>query len=151
MIVIDTDVLAIYHLFTHDKRYGATKTFMESTSRQPRGTTLYNLMELAGIISSSGKAAAAKTIIETYARAADMKILYPLLPLKTPEHFWIEYCAQIMEVMGRGLRYGDAKNLWFVESHDCDTFVTWNAAHYHSRTPLQILTPAEYCSCKECT
>ena len=53
-------------------------------------------MELAGIISSSGKTAAAKTIIETYASARDMKILYPSLSLKTPEHFWIEYCAQLM-------------------------------------------------------
>ena len=37
----------------------------------------------------------AKMIIETYARATDINILYPLLPLKTPEHFWIEYCAPI--------------------------------------------------------
>ena len=145
MIVIDTDVLAIYHLFTHDRRYGATETFMGSTRRQPRSTTLYNLMELAGIISSSGKAAEAKTIIETYARAADMKILYPLLPLKTPEYFWIEYCAQIMEVMGRGLRYGDAKILWVAEVNECRVLITWNTGHYCKKTRIEVMTPEEFC------
>ena len=145
MIVIDTDVLAIYHLFTHDQRYKATEMFMESTRRQPRSTTLYNLMELAGIISSSGKAAAAKTIIETYARAADMKILYPLLPLKTPEYFWIEYCAQIMEVMGRGLRYGDAKILWVAEVNECSVLITWNTGHYGKKTRMEVMTPEEFC------
>ena len=145
MIVLDTDVLAIYHLFTHDRRYGATETFMESTRRQPRSTTLYNLMELAGIISSSGKAAEAKTIIETYASAADMKILYPSLSLKTPEHFWIEYCAQLMEVMARGLRYGDAKILWVAEVNECSVLVTWNTGHYCKKTRMEIMTPEEFC------
>ena len=144
MIVIDTDVLAIYHLFTHDQRYEVTETFMKSTRHQPRSTTLYNLMELAGIISSSGKGVAAKTIIETYARARDMKILYPSLPLKTPEHFWIEYCAQIMEVMERGLRYGDAKILWVAESNECSALITWNTNHYGKKTSMEVLTPVEF-------
>jgi predicted nucleic acid-binding protein len=149
VILLDTDVLAIYHLFTHDQRYGATETFMKITGDQARGTTLYNLMELAGIVSAAGKAAAAKKILETYARAADMKILYPALALQTPELFWVEYCAQVMAVMERGLRYGDAKILWVAESHDCTTLVTWNTAHYQDRTPLQIMTPDEYCSNKK--
>jgi len=102
-------------------------------------------MELAGIISSSGKAAEAKTIIETYARAADMKILYPLLPLKTPEYFWIEYCAQIMEVMGRGLRYGDAKILWVAEVNECRVLITWNTGHYCKKTRMEVMTPEEFC------
>ena len=145
MIVIDTDVLAIYHLFTHDQRYEVTENFMKSTRHQPRSTTLYNLMELAGIISSSGKTAAAKTIIETYARARDMKILYPSLSLKTPEHFWIEYCAQLMEVMERGLRYGDAKILWVAESNECSVLVTWNTGHYCKKTHMEVMTPEEFC------
>ncbi len=144
MIALDTDVLAIYHLFTHDERFQATETFMEATGHLPRGTTLYNLMELAGILSAAGKAQAAKAIVETYARAADMKILYPTLALQTPELFWVEYCAQVMAVMERGLRYGDAKVIWVAESHDCSTLVTWNTAHYRDRTPLQVMTPAEY-------
>ena len=102
-------------------------------------------MELAGIISSSGKAAAAKMIIETYARAADIKILYPLLPLKTPEHFWIEYCAQIMEVMERGLRYGDAKVLWVAEVNECSVLITWNTGHYCKKTCMEVMTPEEFC------
>jgi hypothetical protein len=102
-------------------------------------------MELAGIISSSGKAAEAKTIIETYASAADMKILYPSLSLKTPEHFWIEYCAQLMEVMARGLRYGDAKILWVSEVNECSVLVTWNTGHYCKKTRMEVMTPEKFC------
>jgi len=80
-----------------------------------------------------------------------MRILYPSLDLKTPELFWVEYCVRIMAVMERGIRYGDAKILWVAESHDCDTLVTWNTAHYLTKTALQVITPREYCSGKECT
>jgi predicted nucleic acid-binding protein len=145
VIVLDTDVLAIYHLFTHDQRYEATETFMKITGHQARGTTLYNLMELAGIVSAAGKAPAAKKILETYARAADMKILYPTLALQTPELFWVEYCAQVMAVMERGLRYGDARILWVAESNECSSLVTWNAGHYRNKTAVTIMTPEEYC------
>jgi len=146
VIAIDTDVLAIHHIFTHDRRYSSTELFMNHSSDDVRGTTLYNLMELAGIVSSAGKSAAAKKIIETYMTAKDMRILYPTLNLKTPELLWVEYCTRVMMVMERGVRYGDAKILWVTESHDCDALVTWNTAHYLTRTPLKIMTPVEYCS-----
>lgn len=145
MIVLDTDVLAIYHLFTHDKRYGITETFMKATCNDTRGTTVFNLMELAGIVSASGKAPAAKKILETYAGAADMKILYPSLALQTPELFWVEYCAQIMVLMERGMRYGDAKILWVAESCECSTLVTWNTDHYCKKTSMEVMTPEEFC------
>ena len=149
MIVLDTDVLAIYHIFTHDQRYRITEAFMKATCNDARGTTVFNLMELAGFVSASGKAPAAKKILQTYAGAMDMKILYPSLSLQTPEVFWVEYCAQIMTVMERGMRYGDAKILWVAESHECSTFVTWNTAHYQDKTSLKIMTPDEYCSAGE--
>jgi hypothetical protein len=28
-----------------------------------------------------------------------------------------------------------------------DAFVTWNARHYQGKTPLTVLTPAEYIVC----
>jgi predicted nucleic acid-binding protein len=149
VIVIDTDLLAIYHLFTHDPRSSATGTFMEITRKDARGTTLYNLMELAGIVAAAGKAPAARQILETYAGASDMKVLYPALALATPELFWTEYCAQVLAVMERGVRYGDAKILWVAESNDCSAIITWNTAHYRGRTPLSVMTPEEYCAARE--
>jgi predicted nucleic acid-binding protein len=146
VIAIDTDVLALYHLFTHDRRFEATESFMKSSRLQERGTTVYNLMELAGIVSAAGKSAVAKKIIETYISAGDMHILYPSLDLVSSDLFWVEYCARIMAVMERGIRYGDAKILWVTESYGCDTLVTWNTAHYLHKTKLQVMTPAEYCS-----
>jgi hypothetical protein len=65
---------------------------------------------------------------------ANMKVLYPPLALQTPKLFRVEYYAQIMDFMERGMRYGDAKILWCAESCECSTLVTWNTRHYQDKT-----------------
>ena len=55
MILCDTDVFAIYHFFTHDSGYPATRNFIENNENIKFCTTVYNLLELAGILASGGK------------------------------------------------------------------------------------------------
>ncbi len=144
MIVLDTDVLAIFHFFVTDSRYPPTASFMDATRVKDRGTTLYNLLELAGILCSAGKAEQARKLVETYATASDMTILYPTLPTLSAELFFADYAAELMDIMERGLRYGDAKILWVAETNDASLLVTWNPRHYRDKTPLPVMTPAEY-------
>jgi hypothetical protein len=54
MIAIDSDVLAIHHIFTGDARYLENARFMERSAKHERGVTIYNLLELCGIIASAG-------------------------------------------------------------------------------------------------
>jgi hypothetical protein len=49
----------------------------------------------------------------------------------------------MMDVMARGLRYGDAKVVWVAESNEASVLVTWNTRHYKDLTSLQVLTPDE--------
>lgn len=144
MIVLDTDVLALHHFFTGDPRHASTSSFMERTKKTERGTTLYNLLEFAGVLSSAGKPDVARKLIEVYATASDMAILYPLLPTISPELFFADYTAELMDIMERGLRYGDAKILWVAEAHDASALVTWNTRHYVGKTRIGVITPEEF-------
>ena len=144
MIVLDTDVLAFFHFFTKDLRHGPTSLFMDKTRESERGTTLYNLLELAGILSSAGKPDIARKMVETYATASDMTILYPLTGTLSPELFFADYTAELMDYMERGMRYGDAKILWVAEAHDASALVTWNVRHYQGKTSMEVLTPEDY-------
>lgn len=143
MIVIDTDVLALFHFFTRDPRHDIAVSFMKETGSQARGTTIYNLLELAGILSVAGKAELGRSLIGTYAAAADMQVLFPSLSPLSPEVFWADYTSGMMDVMARGLRYGDAKVVWVAESNEASVLVTWNTRHYKDLTSLQVLTPDE--------
>lgn len=143
MIVIDTDVLALFHFFTRDPRHDSAVSFMEETRSTLRGTTIYNLLELTGILSVAGKAELGRSLIETYATAADMEVLFPRLSPLSPEVFWADYTAEVVDVIARGIRYGDAKVLWVAESNEASCLVTWNSRHYHGLTPLPVLTPLD--------
>ena len=143
MIVIDTDVLALFHFFTKDPRHDITVTFMNETRKQARGTTIYNLLELAGVLAVAGKAELGKSLIGTYATAADMQLLFPRLSPLSPDVFWADYTGELVDMMARGLRYGDATVLWVAESNEASGLVTWNTRHYRDKTPLPVLTPEE--------
>lgn len=143
MIVIDTDVLALHHFFIKDPRHAIAVSFMNETRKQARGTTIYNLLELAGILAVAGKADLGRSLIGTYATAADMQVLFPRPTSISPDAFWADYTGDLVDVMARGLRYGDAKVLWVAERHDASCLVTWNTRHYRDRTPLPVLTPEE--------
>lgn len=43
MIAIDSDVLAVHHLFVNDARFSENQRFMEKSARVERGVTIYNL------------------------------------------------------------------------------------------------------------
>jgi len=144
VITLDTDVLALYHFFTTDPRHTLTASFMEETRDAERGTTLYNLLELAGILSSAGKPDVARKMIETYATASDMTLLYPILSTNSPELFFADYTAELMDYMERGLCYGDAKILWIAETNEASMLITWNTRHYSEKTPLTVMSPEEF-------
>ena len=143
MILCDTDVFAIYHFFTHDSRYPATRNFIENNENIKFCTTVYNLLELAGILASGGKGELGEKLFTTYLIAEDMEILFPKIGILSGEIFWEEYSRQVMDIMKRGVRYGDAKIIWLAEMHSVSHIVTWNIKHYAGKTSLPVLIPEE--------
>lgn len=142
MILLDSDVLAIYHFFTHDSRYQATRDCIDTFCKDDVALTIYNLLELAGILSSAGKADLGKKIVTKYLNAGDMRVLFPRKGYISGDVFWEEYCSGIMDVIARGIRYGDAKIIWVAELYDVSMIITWNVRHFTGKTSIPIKTPA---------
>jgi predicted nucleic acid-binding protein len=144
MILFDSDVLAIYHFFTHDSRYLITRECLDDLKGEPVATTIYNLFELAGILSSGGKSDLGEKIVSNYLNAADMEVLFPKTGYISGDIFWEDYSRGVMDVIKRGVRYGDAKIIWLAELHEVSVIVTWNTRNFIGKTSLPVMTPEEW-------
>ncbi|MCX7792355.1 MAG: hypothetical protein N2378_17100 [Chloroflexaceae bacterium] len=144
MIAIDSDVLAVHHIFVNDARFPENSRFMERSASSERGVTIYNLLELCGILSSAGKAAEARMLFQRYLTAADMQVLYPPVHLGSLADYWASHNEDLMQRIVRGMRLGDAVVLWVAESVNCEAIVTWNKRHFDGKTSLQLYTPSEW-------
>lgn len=144
MIAIDLDVLAVHHLFVNDARFSENFRFMEQSANHERGVTIYNLLELCGIVASAGRATDAKRLFRRYLTAADMQVLYPDVRLESLADYWASHNEELMKRIARGLRLGDAVVLWVAESVNCEAIVTWNKRHFEGKTSLQLYTPTEW-------
>jgi len=56
------------------------------------------------------------------------------------------YLQQVLERIGRGMRYGDADVLWLAEENAVDFIVTWNKRHYENRPRIHVSRPEEFLS-----
>jgi len=54
MVAIDADVLSVYHIFHRDSRYDVTSLFMEESREVERGVSIFNLLELCGVMATAG-------------------------------------------------------------------------------------------------
>lgn len=144
MIAIDSDVLAVHHIFVNDARFPENLRFMERSANYERGVTIYNLLELCGILSSADKAVEARMLFQRYLTAADMQVLYPPVHLESPAEYWAVHNEELMQRIMRGMRLGDAVVLWVAESVNCEAIVTWNKRHFDGKTSLQLYTPSEW-------
>jgi hypothetical protein len=117
---------------------------MERSASSERGVTIYNLLELCGILSSAGKAAEARMLFQRYLTSADIQVLYPPVRLGSLADYWASHNEDLMQRIMRGMRLGDAVVLWVAESANCEAIVTWNKRHFDGRTSLQLYTPSEW-------
>ena len=88
MIVLDTDVLAVHHIFHNDPRYKVTKKLIDSLENTSRAVTIFNLLELCGILATAGKKDDAKTLFDAYLAAADVAVLFPQFSAQDKVDFW---------------------------------------------------------------
>ncbi len=145
MIAIDTDVLAVYHLFHNDPRYEATKNLFIKLNEQPKAVTIFNILELCGILASANRLKDSKTLFDRYLEAEDTIVLFPPLIGDSVKDFWTTLVSECFSRIQKGLRLGDAVILWTLETNqDIESFITWNTKHFKEKTPIKILTPAEF-------
>jgi hypothetical protein len=121
MIALDTDVLAIHHVFNNDPRYEATEKFLAGIRGIAIGVTIFNLLELCGIISTARQREASERIFQEYLSSHDIAILFPVSPSQSHQAFWSDLTAECLARIHRGMRLGDAVILWTLESAHVET------------------------------
>lgn len=142
VVAIDTDVLVIHHIYTHDHRYDVNERFLREVRKNYRiGLTIHNLLELYGIASLVWTKEKALSLYETYLRAKDVVILYPSMPLD-----WTSYIEKVSTYIAKGLHYGDSLIAWTLDDVSPRCFVTWNTKHFKGKINIEVLTPSEFLS-----
>ncbi len=145
MIAIDSDVLAVHHIFQNSPRFESTEKFFAKIKGQTKAITIFNLLDLAGIIASANQAKKSQDIFEKYLRSDNVAVLFPALTSGDAKHFWQSVTSESFARIQRGMRLGDAAILWTLETNEnIEAFITWNTKHFKSKTDINVLTPAEF-------
>jgi len=140
LICVDTDVLAIHHIFTWDERYDVNEKVFQRLKREEKlCTTIHNVLELCGLFAVAGLSKRINVVLEKYLSSGDVVVLFP-------EEFtdWGEYVSLVFQYIKRGMPYGDSLIALTLEQHDIEMFLTWNTKHFRGKIGLDVLTPKEY-------
>ena len=138
MIALDTDVLAIHHLFTWDARRRVNEE-LYSRVKGNAATTIHNLLELCGLFCLAGLSSMADSALETYLKSREITVLFP-----SYHEDWGDYVSRVLGYIKRGFSYGDALIAQAVEQSEAEVFITWNKRHFDGKLNIRVLKPEEY-------
>lgn len=138
MIALDTDILAIHHIFTWDPRRSVNEQFYQRVKGNT-ATSIHNLLELCGLFSLAGLSQKADSVLEKYLKGREITILFSAY-----HEDWGDYVSSIFAYVKRGFSYGDALVAEAVEQSEAEAFITWNKKHFVGKIKIGVLTPEEY-------
>lgn len=138
MIALDTDILAIHHIFTWDPRHSVNERFYERI-RGNAATSIHNLLELLGLFSLAGLSSRVDYVLEKYLKGREIVVLFP-----SYHEDWSDYVSGISAYIKRGLSYGDALIAEAIEQSEAEALITWNKRHFEGKLKVSVLTPEEY-------
>lgn len=104
-------------------------------------TTIYNLLEVCGILSFNLSPAHLEELFIGFADRFGVQVLFP--PGEGTEVCFEP--GRILQGMKGKLSFGDAlvAELVSVYRRRLDVFVTWNAVHFEGRLPIPVSTPEQ--------
>ncbi len=148
MVLIDTDVLLLDLAYPRDKRFTVNAAFLSRVVKDEPAITIYNLMELLGQLSFNLAPVRLDAWQTWLIDAYQLTVIWPIDPADPAAHAFFR--AEIFErpyakMHARRMGFIDALILNLAErTPNVDSFVTWNARHFKSKSPLRVYTPEEY-------
>lgn len=149
MVIIDSDVILIEFAFHRDPRYASNAAFLAAVRGRDPAITVYNLMEILGQLSFNLSSERLADWRLWLAAAYGLSVVWP--PTDSLE---AAACLR-RELYEQPLAHMRAHRMAFMDSlilslaertPAVSAVVTWNAKHFEGKTPLPVLTPANYCS-----
>ena len=141
MILVDSNVFVIDLRYRRDPLFSVNRRFLNRLAKEGSGaTTLFNLLELAGILSFNLNRQQVLDLLCLFPAQYGIAVLPPLdletdlprLPLKT----------LVSRIAGRSA-FGDALVMEAVERYapSGSQFVTWDKQHFAGWSTMRVLTP----------
>lgn len=144
MICIDTDVFIRDLLNPNDDMASMSREFIDKTSNIARCTTIFNILEICGVLSTARKSDV-NTIFSKFHQDTTLKIIYPNFKEHIESYSFFENIINnCLIYMNRQMGYKDSEILWLCEEADCDVLITWNKRHFNGKGEVKVQTPAEY-------
>ena len=147
MVAIDSDVFLIAHRYVRDVRAELNARFLAEVKTAAPALTIYNLMEILGVMSFNLSAAQMRAWPDWLKARHKLAILWPELSY-TSQHLFFEqviYHLPLARMTTQPTAFLDALAIEVAErTPDVRAFVTWNARHFANKTHLPVLTPAQY-------
>ena len=139
MLFVDTDVLAIHHLFLRDKRRDENEKFLREISNKKPNLTIHNLLELCGLFAVANQLSKIPIVYKDYLETMAFNVYFP-------EEFedWPRHIEHILDIVSRGHSYGDALIVSTAEEGGVEVFITWNTRHFKETINATVLSPTEY-------
>ncbi|MBI2502543.1 MAG: hypothetical protein HYW07_04840 [Candidatus Latescibacteria bacterium] len=141
MDLLDSDLFVLDLRFRDDPRYPANKAFLEIRGA-PRATTIYNLLEVCGILSFNLTHAALLALYAEFSRRYALSVLFPAVA----DHQSLPTMIRgIFDKITRKMTLGDAQILYIAEQHpEVQRIISWNTKDFIGRTSLRVVTPQEW-------
>lgn len=146
MILIDSDVYAIHLMYLRDVRFSLNQDFLNWVQPIPKSTTIFNLLEICGKASFNLSLAGLQKLYRDFDKNYRVRVLFPKTQGLSGEEFLQRVLIQrsLHKIFTR-MALLDALILSTAEDYpELDTLISWNARHFRGKTPLTVLTPAEY-------
>lgn len=140
-VLIDSDVFLIDLRYPRDRRYDKNTAFLERVriGELVGWTTVYNLLEICGILSFNLSPQSLQTLFIGFASRFNVTVLFPNSSSE-------EICfspIDIFDMMQRKFSFGDALIAELAQRHRrrFDSFVTWNVAHFQDKLSVRVAAP----------
>ena len=144
MILVDSNVFVMDLRYQRDPLFPVNRAFLDALALDGSGgTTLFNLLEVAGILSFNLNDRQVRELLVHFPRryrvavvpAFDRETMLPTMAVH----------EVLPHILGR-MAFGDALVLAAAErfSQPGSTFVTWDASNFVGKTRLTVVTPQEW-------
>ena len=145
-VFIDSDIFVLDPRYPRDVRYQVNQKFLGlvRTGRIKGATSIFNLLEVCGILSFNLSASDLVGLYADFCRRYRIKLLFPADATGQLQYPIETIFGQIQKKQG----LGDAQ-VGYVASRfreHLSHFVSWNAPHFEGRVDLPALRPDEFMS-----
>lgn len=144
LTVVDTPIFVIDLRYKRDRNFSANRRFLdEIAKRQGSVTTIFNLLEVCGILSFN---LSEKQLLELF-HYFPQHYHVDVFPHSTMESPLPAFSTEdLFKIISMKTAFGDALILAAVQKYvpGAARFVSWNAEHFQGRLAIPVLTPREF-------